>query len=246
MKTTLHSLIESVWKELKASREEKNKERFNQLMLDVLPELKSYIKRRLKASVKAGKLPKNKYNVDDFISQIYLKAYDRINDFTDYAQFANWLFVEADLLLEETISEEELTSTFFEDIDEISKPELESMEEEFSVDADGDLMMIEEFDDPDLPHYDYTLDDVFVEDNAEKELVEKLTKEMTKEEIMNHIKFVTSQLPLKDRIIFELYLLHKLKQEQIARIRNIEEEKVEKTLNKVRTLLTKTLGIKNK
>jgi len=253
MTTNLFSRISTIWTDLLEAKRQEDKKQFDKLMLSVIPELEHYIRRRLKVSIKKGKLPKNKYKATDFLNRIYLDAYENISNFSDVQSFVNWLFAKADDLLEETISDEEFKLTFFENFDTYSKKEWEAMEEEFSVDGDGDLMMLEEFDDPSyktssFPNFEYTLDDVFVDkeepkkiiDEAHKGFIKELRKKLTPQEINNHIKMVVEQLPVDERGIFELSVLHNIDNHSIAKIKKIDITEVDKKLNIIKRRIIKT------
>ncbi len=246
MTSNLYTLISDVWADLLEAKKQEDKKRFDEIMLSVIPELRHYIARRLKVSLNKGKLPKNKYSVEDFLAQIYIDAYDNINNFSDVQTFVNWLFIKADDLLEETISDEEFKTTFFDDYDKFSKEELDTMEERYSIDGGGHLMMLEEFDDPSyktnlFPNYEYSLDNVFIDKDEDKKLIEKLNKELTPEQIDKHIKLVVNELPIDERVIFELSTINGLDNEHIAEIRKIDITEVDEKLNIVKRRITETL-----
>jgi RNA polymerase sigma factor (sigma-70 family) len=238
-------LLTNVWTDLLEAKKQADKKRFDAIMLSVIPELRRYIAKRLKVSIKKGKLPKNKYNANDFLDKIYLEAYENINNFENVQSFVNWLFTKADDVLEETISEEEFKATFFENIDKYSKKEWDAMVEEFSTDGDGDLMMIEEFDDPSyktnaFPNYEYSLDDVFVDNDETKKIIEKLNNELTPEQIKQHINMVVEELPIDERSIFQLSVFHGLDNSHIASIRKIDIIEVDKKIKIARERVSET------
>jgi DNA-directed RNA polymerase specialized sigma24 family protein len=251
MTNHLTILLTNVWTDLLEAKKQADKKRFDAIILSVIPELRRYIAKRLKVSIKKGKLPKNKYNANDFLDKIYLEAYENINNFENVQSFVNWLFTKADDVLEETISEEEFKATFFENIDKYSKKEWDAMAEEFSTDGDGDLMMLEEFDDPSyktnaFPHYEYSLDDVFVDNDEDKKLIEKLTNELTPEQINTHIQMVVEELPVTERSVFELATSHHMSPNDIALIKRIDITEVNNTLNTVRRRILQTFSTRFK
>jgi len=141
----LRSRVEITFRQLVQLKKENNKESFNVELLKILPEVKKYINGRLTAAMKRGHLPKDKYKAGDFYNQLFIEVFDYIEELKDDKDFYLWIFKKTDELLEVVIIEEEFNEFFFQNIDDYSKPEWDAMEEGYSTDSDGDLMMIEEF-----------------------------------------------------------------------------------------------------
>jgi RNA polymerase sigma factor (sigma-70 family) len=245
MTNNIHALISNIWADLQDAKKQADKNKFDALMLSVIPELKHYIGKRLKVSIQKGKLPINEYNANDFIDKIYIEAYENIHTFNDVQSFVNWLFTKADDLLKETISEEEFKLTYFDDFDKYSKSELDTMTERYSVGADKHLKMLEEFDDPSyktksFPNYEYTLNDVFVDNDETKKIIEKLNNELTPEQITQHINMVVDELPIDERSIFQLSVFHGLDNSHIASIRKINISEVDEKLKIARERIVQT------
>jgi len=217
-------------------KKERDKASFNKLVLKIMPEIRKYVNGRLNTAIKKGHFSKGKYKADDFIDQLFIEIYDNIEEIESDNDFYLWLFKKTNDLLENTIVEEEFNDLFFKNIDDYSKPEWDAMEEKFSTDGGGDLLMIEELDDMSYNHNDYSLNHVFVEDN-EKALVAKLDKKLAEEKIKNHIALVLHNLPLAMRNVFELFTNQNLKLEEIAQIRNNKIEEVEQLLKDARKAL---------
>ena len=221
-------------------KKEGNQVSFNKLVLKIIPEIRKYVNGRLSTAIKKGHFSQGKYKADDFIDQLFIEIYDNIEDIESEKGFYLWLFKKTNELLEDIVIEEEFDDFFFKNIDEYSKPEWDGMEEEFSTDADGDLMLIEELDDMSYNHNDYTLNSVFVENN-EKALVEKLDKRLVEENIQNHIAMVLHNLPSEMRNVFELFTLQNLELEEIALITNKSLEAVKQLLKNARKSLKVSL-----
>ena len=229
-------VIENTFPALLRSKKEDDKATFNQLLLEITPNVKTYITERLNTAIKKGHFPKGKYKADGFVSQLFIEVYDHIETFKDEKDFYVWLFKKTNELLEETIQEEEFDDLFLKNIDTYSKPEWDAMEEKFSTDGGGDLVMIEELDDSSYNHHDYTLNHVFVEDDK-NDLIEKIDKNLNNEAINRHVKTVLHNLPLAMRSIFELSTKQHLDLEEIAQIRNSDVSTIEKLLKDARSAL---------
>ncbi|GGG37140.1 sigma-70 family RNA polymerase sigma factor [Bizionia arctica] len=209
---------------------------FNELVLKIMPQIKMYINERLNTAIKKGHFSKGKYKADDFIDQLFIEIYDNIEDVENEKYFYLWLFKKTNELLEDTIVEEEFDELFFKNIDDYSKPEWDEMQEKYSTDGGGDLLMIEELDDMSYNHNDYTLNHVFIEDN-EKALIEKIDKDLSVEEIENHVTMVLHNLPLAMRNVFELFTNQHLELKEIAQIRNNTLEEVKQLFNDAKKAL---------
>jgi RNA polymerase sigma factor (sigma-70 family) len=228
-KTEFRLLVTQTFQNIIQLKKDNNRSSFNELVLKIMPEMRKYINGRLNTALKKGHFSKGKYKADDIIDQLFIEIYDTIEDIDNENEFYLWLFKKTNDLLEDIIVEEEFDDFFFKNIDDYSQPEWDEMQEEFSTDADDDLIMIEELDDMSYNHNNYTLNHVFVEDN-EKALAEKLDKSINDEKIQNHVAMVLHNLPSDMRNVFDLFTNQHLELEEIALIRN-------KTLEEVKQLL---------
>ncbi|WP_250629719.1 RNA polymerase sigma factor [Aureibaculum algae] len=229
-------IIAQAFPDLVQLKKEEDKKSFNELVLKILPEINKYIVGRLNSAIKNGNFSKNKYKADDFIDQLFIEIYDHIDMFENQKDFYLWLFKKTNELLEDAIEEEEFDNLFFKNIDIYTKPEWDEMEENYTVDAGGDFLLIEELDDMSYNHNDYTLNHVFIE-NKENKIVKRLDKELSKERIHTQIAMVLQQLPLAMSSVFELFTNYKFTAEEIAEIRNSSVTEVEKLLEDARKAL---------
>jgi len=231
-----HIFVASTYSDLKISRENGSKKAFNELLLTTLTQVKKYIVNRLITAVAKGNLPKGKYRPDDFVDQLFIEAYDHFDEVGNKEDLYPWLFKKADALLKDTIVEEEFDEVFFTNIDDFSKPAWDAMEENFSTDGDGDLVMMEEMDDMSYPKNDYVLNHVFVED-GKKELIEKLDKQLGEERIRKHAQMVLHQLPLQMRTVFQLATQFHFDIEEIAEIQDQSIKEINELLEHARKSL---------
>jgi len=232
----LHILVAKSLPNLKQLKHQGHQASFNELMEELLPGVKRYISRRLRVAVCNGHIPAGKYKVDDFVDELFIQAYDHIQEVKSGKDLHGWLFKKADEMLEDTAIEEDFDDTFFENIDDYGKEEWGAMEENLSTDGDGDLVMEEELDDYSYPKFDYTLKDVFVENNEES-LIEKLDRELSQEEISRHIDMVLHRLPLLTQSVFELSVNQQFPIDEIAEIKRISVSQAEQHLVEARRFI---------
>ncbi|WP_179320084.1 sigma-70 family RNA polymerase sigma factor [Winogradskyella helgolandensis] len=217
--------VASTFSDLKTYKSENKQAAFNKLLLTDLFEVKRYIIKRLSTALTKGNLPQNKYKADDFIDQLFIEVYDHINEVENEKKFYPWLFKKANDLLDDKIEEESFDDFFLKNIDTYTQPEWDEMQEKFSTDGGGDLLLIEELDDMSYNHNDYTLNHVFIEDE-EKDWIEKIDKDLSAKDIENQIALVLHHLPLEMRTVFQLSTVQHLELGDIAQIQNITIETV--------------------
>tara|TARA_R110002124_G_scaffold227889_2_gene393265 strand:- start:15912 stop:16688 length:777 start_codon:yes stop_codon:yes gene_type:complete len=217
-------------------KREGDRSSFNALVLKIMPEIRKYVNDQLNTAIKKGHFSKNKFKADDIIDQLFIEIYDNIEEVAGEKKFYLWLFKKTNQLLDDIIVEEEFDDIFFENIDDYSKPEWDEMEEKYSTDGGGDLLLIEELDDMSYNHNDYTLDHVFVE-NDEKAMCEKIDANLSKEQVERHIAMVLLNLPFALRNVFELYTKQHLDLQEIAEIRNNTVEEVTQLLTDAKKAL---------
>ncbi len=217
-------------------KEEGDRTGFNKLMERVLPSIKQYLSRQLKIAVNKKALPVKKYSVEDFVDELFIEAFENIHEVKEASQLYSWLFKEANEILDDAIVDEDFDNTYFKNIDNYTKVEWDAMEENFSVDGDGDLVMLEELDDNSYPKQDYTLQDVFIEDE-EFGFIKRLNEKLSEEEIKKQIDLVLHLLPMSMRTIFELTINQQFDTEEIAQIKNLSIQEVEQILANARHII---------
>ncbi|SDH30748.1 RNA polymerase sigma factor [Winogradskyella thalassocola] len=232
--------VNNSYPELMRLKKEDDSASFNALLLKIIPQVEKYINGRLNTAIKKGNFSKGKYKADEFIDQLFIEVYNNIEEVKKQDDFYLWLFKKTNELLEDIIVEEEFDEFFFKNIDDYTKPEWDAMEENFSTDGGGDYVMIEDLEDRSYNHNDYTLNHVFIEDD-EKKLTEKIDKDLSEEQIKNHIELVLHNLPLPMRSVFELSTQWHFELEEIAKIQNIAIEEVKELLKSAKKALQVSL-----
>lgn len=235
-KKEFHLFVAKLYQELAQFKKEGDQIAFNALFLKVLPEVKRYIHRRLTTAVSKGLLPKHKYKTDDFSDQLFIEAFDHFDQIMGENDLHLWLFKKADELLGDALVEEEFDSYFFENIAAYSKAEWDEMEEKFSTDGDGDLVMLDELDDISYHQHDYILNHVFVDDE-DKVSIARLDKKLSREMLRRHSEMVLHHLPPDMRKAIELFTEHQFDASEIAQIIGRSLKEVEQLLENARKSL---------
>ena len=216
-------------------------EEFNEKLIHALPQLRRYVARALNAAVHHGLITASEMTVDAVVDDIYIKAYEEIEQLDLPDLFDSWLLLKAEEVLQDRLDEKEYDKLYLTDLAKYSKQEWDKMEEKYSVDGGGDFVTMDELDDPSYSTPEYKLEDVFKED-TEAELIEHLDKELTAEDSSRHIAMVVKKLPMPIRTTFELYVRHGRNETQIAQLRNVALQEVQAQLNEARILLRQSFG----
>lgn len=235
-KKEFHQYVSDTYTELARLKKEDDREEFNALLLTIMPEVKRYITKQLNTAMAKGLISKNKFDSEGVKNQLFLEVYDHFDEIEDKENLHPWLFKKADELLDYIFTNEEFDDFFLKNIDVYSKPEWDAMEEKFSTDGDGDLVMLEELDDISYRKNDYVLNHVFIED-GKQEIASKLDKQLNKETAQKHRDMVLRHFPKPMREVFELATEHQFNVEDIARIRNQNLTKVQQLLEDARKSL---------
>ncbi len=232
--------IKQILPNLKNLKKEKDEAEFYDLLSKVIPNIRSYIIKRIKTATLKNHFPKNKYVPNDFIDQLFIEIYNHIENLPDEDEFYVWLYKKTNELLEDAIIEEEFDDLFFKNIDDYSKQEWDEMEENFTAESDGDLIMQEDLSDISYHQNPFTIQDIFTE-NTESKLVKQIDENLHQEEIDRHIQFVLHNLPLQTQNVFELYTKHHLTIAEIAKVKNISMNHTKQLLEDSRVLLKTSL-----
>jgi len=232
----LHEVVKRAFSKLKQLREENNQLAFNDAMRRLLPGVRKYITRWLNHAIKNNKIHAGKYQVEDFVNELYIQAYDHFHKVGRDSDLHSWLFKQAEKLMDDAEVEDEFDDFFIKNIDNYTKAEWDEMEENFSTDGDGDFVMEEELDDLSYVKNNYVLEDVFIEDK-EQELIEKLSNEISTEQINRHINMLLYRLPTEESAVFDLVVRQRFKPDEITRIKEISIQEVENHLKNARNFI---------
>ncbi len=230
-------------------KEEGEREAFVQLLSRFLPEVTAYVRRRLRMAEAAGLVPKGMFRAEGLADEVWIRAWDRYGEEPLTEQnFKVWIYRLAEEVLDETLEEakkeKELHTV---SIEEWTAREMKEMEEHFSADADGDLVLIEELDDISYHLDEYDTDDFELVDAEEEELIKKIEEEAAEDNIpidrkvRRRIKMALARLPMRDRSIFDLHVLQGLTVEEIAQVKRLEVAEVENIIASVRQRVKQAL-----
>lgn len=215
---------------------------FSKKLLSVVPHLHPYIKHRLYIAESTGILPRNMYCsngiIDDAIVGLYNE--DHLDILMDTMSLELKLFRITDHLIDELYINEGwhqrcISTNFF------LKEELKQLEENYTSEADNELIMNEDLSDISY-HQNTEKKQVFIYDDADSAILKVIESEDSSENKKQKLlgKFY-SWLPLETSKIIDLFVFGKLNFEEIARIKDITAQEVKATIIDVRKSFRKNL-----
>ncbi len=235
--------------DLDTYKKEGERDAFVHLLSRFLPEVTAYVRRRLRMAEAARLVPKGMFRPEDLADEVWIRAWDRYGEEPLTEQnFKVWIYRLAEEVLDETLKEAEKEKKLHAvSIEEWTAREMKEMEEHFSADADGDLVLIEELDDISYHLDEYNTDDFELVDAEEEELIKKIEEEAVEENIpvdrkvRRRIKMALARLPMRDRSIFDLHVLQGLTVEEVAQVKQLEVAEVENIIASVRRRVKEAL-----
>jgi hypothetical protein len=213
---------------LKSFDEQNSKSVFDKKVLSVIQHLHPYVKHRLYIAESTGILPRNMYSstgiIDDSIVKLYSKGFDKDAE-TTAIKLELFKIVDHDL---EALFKKEAFHKNTLSTDTILKDELESLNEEYTVDEDFDFIMNDELNDISYKQQN-SQNHMFLYDSDDSTIFNAF--EVTDIPPKNKEKFlgsIYSRLPMKVSDIIDLYVFGKLNYEDISKVKHMEIERIEK------------------
>lgn len=248
-KILIETRLEEVVEPLLEFKQENDPEMFVKLVQKAMPHLIGYLRRRISQANITHTLRKEAMKAEDLMNELYLRIYDRFDPdaLSDKHKIYTWLYQQADQLLAEVIDihgETELK----ESIEVIQKRHNRTMEENYSIEADGDYLMNEEFDDPTYHNNDplfteglYDFYDFILDDNTQEQLEQETEFDLMDEDQQAAIHRMMYNLSDFKRSIFDLYAYEHMAVNDIALVKDVPIPQVEEVLEEIKTFMHSTL-----
>src|SRR5512133_2508371 len=212
--------------ELGALAAGQKKEEFFNRIIPLLDPLKSYIERRLRIACADGEIRTEFYTSSDILDEVVLKAYEQYSQRPVDLTLEQWLYRIANQLLERYLRDRKSRDTRGKSLEGLRAKELKSLDElkEVTADAEGEVWLAEDLDDAEYnaPEFTPPQENLTPEQELER-----------KEEIDAAVRAL-SRVPLKDRIVFELFRMQGFSKEEVAKIADVRPDEVPRIAEKVR------------
>jgi len=226
---------------IKKIMDKSTKTEFDKKVLSAVQHLKAYVNHRLYIAESTGVLPKNMYSSNDIIDEGIAKYYSKgINIDLEAMAIKLQLFRIIDNDLNELLKKEafhkntQSTSTILEE-------ELDSLEENFTLDADMDYVMNE-----DLEDISYQQDNkhkqLFLYDDNNSSVINAFEMENISSQ---HTKRLLGRfymwLPMNITDIIDLFVFGRLSFEEISKVKDIEIKRIVRIFESVQRSFRKNL-----
>jgi RNA polymerase sigma factor (sigma-70 family) len=233
--------MNTTFEQLKKHKSEGNRADFNRILDTLLPKLERYIRHRIKIFELKGLLPKNYYSAADIVADVYLKIYDNFGEIKDEKQLKIEIFRMADEILQSYVSRHTGDMRKI-PVSELLREELKMLNEDFTVDADGDLVLVEELDDIEYRQDDFKRKIYLFDKSAEEYFARALglsPEDFNDEKFRALFGNLYASLPETSRRILDLVAQAGLTPDETAMVTGIDRNDVTEVLMKLKTLLRK-------
>ncbi len=225
-----------ITKELEQLKKENNFEHFYDKISSYVPSLNDFVARKLKIAESIGVLDNKFFKTNDILNEVYLEVFNSFNSKIERKDLKMMLFEKCvEKIDEKTISGHQFQNHI--NIDEILKEELQTMNEKFTVDGDGDFILYDELDDISYRQDDFKPTHFILDESLEKLMTEKLNLEDLTLQSDKKRKLLGSlfyKMPPKSRYIVELYVFGNQSVEDIAEILHLQEERVNEVIDTIK------------
>lgn len=217
------------------------KTEFDKKVLSAIQHLHPYVKHRLYIGESTGILPKNMYFSNGIIDEGIVKIYENGFDIdADAMEIKLKLFDIVDKDLDELFKKEAFHQKTI-STNTILEEEMNGLKEDYTIDADLDLILNTELND--ISYQQDNAEHIFVYDDSYSDVLNAFDIEDTaKLKSKNLLGSLYSWLPIMAADIIDLYSFGKLTFEEIAKVKHIEIENVEKIFDAVKKSFRNHLG----
>ena len=227
------------------SDRQQNGDQFNSEVSRVLPRLQRYVAHRLRMAVIDGIIGRGKYRIEDITDEVFIRLKEEFaSSGLSLDKVKIVMFKLADRELSRILSEESAHGGDI-PIEEILAEEMRGLEEKYSVDADGDIVLYEEFDDISYEHDREQKTIYLLEPGFENDLIEALDLEEScagvTAEVRNLLAHAYQKLPRLAGSIIGLHVAGGLSPEEIAEVRDMKVQDVETIIARIRVRFTAVL-----
>ncbi|WP_286756953.1 sigma-70 family RNA polymerase sigma factor [Roseivirga sp. UBA838] len=207
--------------QLENLKKQEDREHFGFLVKQLLPAIRGFVARYL--SHTNSKVTKE-FTIDDLVDEIYIALYDRFDERPQKtSEFSPWSFQIAREKLDDFL-ENYGTKDGEVSLEKLAAEELKNLEEKFTADAEGELIMQEDLDDT-----FYTNGQMGNEILTNDALLD-LPEEVEIEPVVNE---VLAEAGETNKLAFELFWLHEMTANEIAKALRLQIETVVNIIDNV-------------
>lgn len=199
-----------------------------------LPDLQQFLKGSLRDAEDQGLLDRRYFDPDEILDELLLEGYKRLSKEEDTDLLRRSLFrMAVDKILtkeQEDVPDEVNTHSLL-------KAELKSLSEDFTAEADGDPILLEDLDDISYVQKRGWNMEIQLNDALEKQLVKKFDlheESLLSEEKRKLLGVLYSTIPEQGKLVIELFAFGHQDTREISEILEVPERVVDRILFKVK------------
>lgn len=217
------------------------KTEFDKKVLSAIQHLHPYVKHRLYIAESTGILPRKMYTSSGIIDEGIVKIYENGFDIdADTMEVKLKLFKFVDEGLDDLFNKESFHKNTV-STNKILEEELDKLKEDYTIDADLDLVLKTELND--ISYQQDNSEHVFVYDDSDSEVLSAFEVEsITSIKSKNLLGSFYKSLPITAADIIDLYAFGKLTFDEIAKVKNMETRRVERIFNAIKKSFRKHIG----
>ena len=218
--------------ELKKLAVEGRRNEFFGQMMPLLGPLKFYIKRQLRVAYLDEQIRTPVYTSEDILDAVVLRAYANYPHKPPKLTLEQWLYQIANDILEKLLRKQSAWDKRRKSLERMMQAELRTLEEEpMTADVEGEIYLAEDLDDAEIPPREFhgPLDTKNPEEELEK-----------REELERLFRALRS-VPVRERMIFELFAVEGFPKETVAKIANVSPADVPRIVQEVRADILRQL-----
>ncbi len=223
-------------KQLYRHKEENDFEQFYNKISSLVPDLKKFTARSLKAAESRSAIDRGFYNAEGILDEIFLEVFKDFIDIIDEEKLKTILFSKAVQKIEEKKIIEQETPDYL-PTEEMLKQELDALDEKFTTQADGDLILNTELDDISYKQHTERPSNVILDETLEQQLIKKLDMSDTllpSLERRTIFGAVYNNIPPRSKSVLELYVFGNRSIHEISEILEVPEDVVDRIMDKLK------------
>lgn len=223
-------------KQLYRHKEENDFNEFYNKISSFAPDLKKFMTRSLMAAEAQSSIDRGFYDAEGMLDEIYLDVFKDLLQYTDEDKLKTILFAKAVQKIEEKKILEQENPDYL-STETLLKQELNRLDEKFTSQADGDLILNTELDDISYKQKKEHSTKVILDDSLEQQLIKKLDMQ---DELLPSIEHralfgtLYYNIPLRSKSVLELYVFGNQSAHEISEILEVPENVIDHILDKLK------------
>ncbi|UBM63256.1 hypothetical protein LA303_04610 [Candidatus Sulfidibacterium hydrothermale] len=224
--------------ELNTHKAAGNQAAFNKILFEFMPHFRKVIHHKIRQMEFRGELPKNMYSAQGLVDEVYLRIFREQNrEPYDENYLKARMFGIAKKILNEWKEKESgerariSTETLWEN-------EMKALDEQYVVDAEGELVLLEELDDISYHQDEYGENLILIEEDQIEEIAQALALKDNDEPLTETEKKrlgkAYSDLPETSRAVVDYVVFGKLNEAQVASVLDVSIENITEMMGKVK------------